>query len=72
MEGPTVAQIGTEWWIYFDHYTAPRHYGAMRTTDWKTFEDMTSQVTFPADHRHGTVVRIPESLAATLKGALRN
>ena len=66
VEGPTVAQIGNEWWIYFDHYSTPRHYGAMRTTDWKTFEDMTSQVNFPSDHRHGTVVKIPESLARRL------
>jgi hypothetical protein len=25
VEGPTVAHIGAEWWIYFDHYTEPRH-----------------------------------------------
>ena len=67
VEGPTVAQIGSEWWIYFDHYTAPRHYGAMRTTDWKNFEDMTPQVSFPADHRHGTVVGISAELARTLR-----
>ena len=66
VEGPTVAQIGKEWWIYFDHYTAPRHVGAMRTTDWKKFEDVTSQVSFPDDHRHGTVVKISDALARTL------
>jgi hypothetical protein len=44
----------------------------MRTTDWKTFEDMTPQVTFPADHRRGTLVRIPESLAETLKAGIPN
>ncbi|MCU1233732.1 MAG: glycosyl hydrolase [Candidatus Solibacter sp.] len=69
VEGPTVTKIGAEWWIYFDHYAAPRHYGAMRTSDWKTFEDMTPQVSFPADHRHGTVVRISDALARQLQGA---
>jgi len=67
VEGPSVAKIGGEWWIYFDHYTQPRRYGAMRTTDWKKFEDMTEQVSFPADHRHGTVVKISETLARTLE-----
>ena len=43
------------------------HYGAMHTTDWKTFEDVTSQVSFPADHRHGTVVKIPAELARSLQ-----
>jgi hypothetical protein len=69
VEGPSVAQIGAEWWVYFDHYTNPRHYGAMRTVDWKTFEDITPQVSFPADHRHGTVVKIPDALARQLESA---
>jgi hypothetical protein len=67
VEGPSVARIGREWWIYFDHYQQPQHYGAVRTTDWKSFEDVTSQVSFPADHRHGTVVKIPEKLARQLQ-----
>jgi hypothetical protein len=67
VEGPTVAKIGKESWIYFDHYAKPQHYGAMRTTDWKTFQDATGEVTFPAGQRHGTVVKIPDSLAKTLR-----
>ncbi len=69
VEGPSMAKIGGEWWIYFDHDTQARRYGAMRTTDWKHFEDMTGQVSFPADHRHGTVVAIPEALAHKLEEA---
>ncbi len=67
VEGPTVAQIGDSWWIYFDHYTKPQHYGALRTRDWKTFEDVSDQVSFPDDHRHGTVVTIPADLARQLR-----
>jgi hypothetical protein len=44
-----------------------QHYGAVRTTDWRTFEDITAQVSFPADHRHGTVVKISEELARRLE-----
>ncbi len=67
VEGPSAVKIGDEWWIYFDHYQKPQHYGAVRTRDWKNFEDLTAQVSFPEDHKHGTVVRIPESLARTLQ-----
>jgi len=67
LEGPSIASIGGGWWIYFDHYSKPQRYGAMRTTDWKNFEDMTEQLSFPADHRHGTVVQIPETLARGLQ-----
>jgi hypothetical protein len=66
-EGPSAVQIGGEWWIYFDHYRAPLHYGAVRTADWKKFEDMSSEVSFPEGHKHGTVVRISETLARKLE-----
>lgn len=71
VEGPSVARIGGAWWIYFDHYAKPRHYGAVRTSDWKTFEDVTGEVSFPEDHRHGTAVRIPSGLAERLRAARR-
>jgi hypothetical protein len=67
VEGPSVLRIGEEWWIYFDHYTRPQAYGAIRTRDWKAFEDVSGEVSFPADHRHGTVVRIPEKVARQLE-----
>jgi hypothetical protein len=65
VEGPSVAQAGNEWFVYFDHYAKPQHYAALRTKDWKTFEPL--DVTFPSDHRHGTVVRIPEKVATALR-----
>jgi hypothetical protein len=71
VEGPSAVRIGSEWWIYFDHYAKPQHYSAVRTRDWKNFEDVTGQLSFPADHRHGTVIRIPEALAKKLQSADR-
>lgn len=67
VEGPSAIKIGPEWWIYFDNYRKPQHYGAVRTRDWKSFEDVTAQVKFPEDHRHGTVVRITEREAKRLR-----
>jgi hypothetical protein len=67
VEGPSAVRIGEESWIYFDHYARPQHYSAVRTRDWKAFDDVTDQLRFPADHRHGTVVKIPEKLARRLQ-----
>jgi hypothetical protein len=64
VEGPTVAKIGEDWLIYFDRYREHR-YGALRTRDWKTFDDV--PVSFPDDHRHGTVVKISDGEARALK-----
>ena len=71
LECEECVKIGSEWWIYFDHYSRPQHYGAMRTNDWKRFEDMTDQVSFPEGHRHGTVVKIGEQLTRQLQEAHR-
>ena len=67
VEGPTVARIGKEWWVYFDHYRSPQRVGAMKTRDWRSFTVQTDLLEFPADHRHGTVVTIPEAVAKSLQ-----
>ena len=66
VEGPSAIKIGQDWWIYFDRYRE-HHYGAIKTRDWKSFEDVSAQVSFPDDHRHGTVVRISGKEAAALQ-----
>ncbi|MBI4892806.1 MAG: arabinosidase, partial [Acidobacteria bacterium] len=70
VEGPSVLEVKGAWLVYFDHYRKPQHYGAYLTKDWKSFEDVSKKLSFPADHRHGTVVRISAKEARSLK-ALR-
>jgi len=67
VEGPSVIKIGTEFFVYFDSYRKPQHYGALKSRDLKTWEDVTPKVSFPPDHRHGSVLRIPAATAATLR-----
>ena len=54
-EGPTVAKVGKDWLIYYDMYREKK-YGSMRTADFKTFMDITGQVSVPVGHKHGTIV----------------
>ena len=56
-EGPTVLKLAEDWLIYFDMYRADR-YGAVKTRDFKSFTDMTSALSFPKAHKHGTVITI--------------
>jgi beta-xylosidase len=67
VEGPTAIKIGSDCIVYFDHYQKPQHYGAMRSRDLKTWEDVTAQMSFPAGQRHGTVIRITEDEAMRLR-----
>jgi alpha-L-fucosidase len=55
-EGPCALNIGEDWLIYYDAYRA-RTYGAVRTRDFKTFTDVTDQMTFPPGLKHGTVFK---------------
>ncbi len=57
VEGPTVIKIKGEWIVYFDMYRANR-FGALKTSDWKSWEDVTDKLEFPKDARHGTAFRV--------------
>ena len=54
-EGPSALKVGDEWLIYFDMYRSNR-YGAVLTRDFKTFTNVTEEVSFPAGHKHGTAL----------------
>ncbi len=52
-EGPCGLKIGDDWLIYYESYNA-KHYSSMKTRDFKTFTDTTSEMTFPPNLKHGT------------------
>ena len=54
VEGATALKIGGYWHVYFDAYSKHR-YGAMRTKDFKTWEDVSDRLEVPKGMRHGTV-----------------
>ena len=55
-EGPSALKIGDDWLIYYDAYR-DRKYGAVRTRDFKTFTDVTSEMVFPVGLKHGTAFK---------------
>lgn len=55
-EGPTVLRIKDEYLIYFDAYRS-KNYGAVRTRDFKTFEDISDSISLPEGHKHGTIFK---------------
>jgi len=69
VEGPSAIRIGDFWYVYFDHYGKPQHYGAMRSKDLKMWEDVSSQMSFPPDHRHGAVLKVSREIVERLRGA---
>ena len=56
-EGPTVVKVGKDWLIYYDMYR-DKKYGAMRTSDFRSFTDVTDSIAVPLGHKHGTIVRV--------------
>ncbi len=67
-EGPAVLKVGEDWLVYFDAYRE-KIYGALKTRDFKTFTDVTKEVSFPPEHKHGTALRVPREI---LDGLLKN
>jgi hypothetical protein len=65
-EGPTSVNIGGDTILYFDCYTK-HHFGALRTRDFKTWEDVTSQLAMPQGIRHGTVFSVQPAIIRQLQ-----
>ncbi len=66
VEGPSILKSGKGWVVYYDEYR--RHkYGAMRTTDFEKWEDVSDKLAFPKGTRHGTVFSVSKDV---LKGLL--
>jgi hypothetical protein len=68
-EGPTVVKVGAEWLIYFDAY-GDKKYSAVKTSDFKSFKDVTTLVTIPEGHKHGTIVKVKRKLIDKVKKSL--
>lgn len=66
VEGPTILKIGPYWYVYYDCYRKHR-YGAMRTTDFNKWEDISDKIRFPKETRHGTVFSASIDLLEKLK-----
>lgn len=65
-EGASPIRIGGYWYVYFDKYR-DKKYGAVRSKDLKSWEDVTDSIGLPAGVRHGTVFRAPERVVKGLR-----
>ena len=65
-EGPAPLRIGNSWYIYFDKYRDHK-YGAVKSSDGKSWEDVSDAVSFPKGTRHGTAFRAPRKVVDALR-----
>lgn len=65
-EGPSVARVGDDYLIYYDQYR-DKIYGAKKTKDFKTFTDVTKEVSLPQGHKHGTIFQVKKSVLKQLQ-----
>lgn len=64
-EGPSVVKLKNEWLIYFDSYDK-KIYEAVSTTDFVRFKNVTSEISVPAGHKHGTIVPVQKKFVKQL------
>lgn len=67
-EGPTLMRVGDKTRLFVDFYSAG-HYGVYETADWKTWTDVSSEVSVAKGQRHGTILWAPPWLARNLETA---
>ena len=66
IEGPSAIKIGDYWYVYYDCYGA-RHYGAVRSKDLRSWENMTDKISFPRGVQHGTIFRVKPEIVRGLQ-----
>jgi beta-xylosidase len=70
VEGPTAVETEKGWLVYYDQYT--RHQmGAVLSKDLKNWEDISDSINFPEGTRHGTVIKVENSILEGLMNATK-
>lgn len=64
-EGPTAIKVGGEYRVYFDKHML-NAIGLVRSRDLVHWEDLSAQVRFPADARHGCILAVPRAVIERL------
>lgn len=65
-EGPTVLRKGKQWLVFFDKYRDHK-YGAIASTDLKSWKDVSETINMPKGMRHGTIFTVTEAEFAKIK-----
>ncbi len=69
VEGPTCLKIHNDYVVYYDCYR-DRHYGAVRSKDLETWEDVTQLLSMPKGLRHGTAIEVEPMIVEHLRQAV--
>lgn len=65
VEGPSLLQVGDTVFLYFDAYTKHR-YAALKSRDWRHWEDATPDLVMPPGIRHGTAFGVSGAVVTAL------
>ncbi|MGF7230502.1 MAG: glycoside hydrolase family 43 protein [Arachidicoccus sp.] len=70
-EGPATIKVGKNYLIYFDWYSK-KVFGAVKTRDFQTFTNVTSQIDIPQGHKHGTIIKVKKKIIRNIFHELSN
>lgn len=71
VEGGCLVKIGGEYRLYCDAFSS-KHYSVAKSSDLKTWTDLTPQLIMPKGVRHGTVFTAPRAAVGWLKAGANN
>jgi hypothetical protein len=67
-EGPSAIKVGDEWRVYFDKHML-NAIGLVTSRDLKTWTDVSDQVVYPPDARHGSILAVERAVIERLRAA---
>lgn len=60
-EGAAIIPVQGGYLAFYDHYRSPQHYGALFSTDLRTWTDAAGKISFPPGMRHGSFLKITQA-----------
>jgi len=61
---------GSEYFVYYDHHSGEKYYGAVKSTDIENWTDISGQLNFPAGTKHGSIIKIKRNYLDKLLQAM--
>ncbi|MDY3068541.1 MAG: hypothetical protein SOR57_02540 [Parabacteroides sp.] len=58
-EGPTLLDLGSKYYVYFDKYTEGC-FGVIESSDLKNWNEISDKLKMPEGIRHGSVLKVTE------------
>ncbi|MHC4213245.1 MAG: glycoside hydrolase family 43 protein [Planctomycetota bacterium] len=65
-EGACAVKYKGEYYVFYDHHSGQKYFGAVKSEDLKSWDDVSDEMSFPKGFKHGSIIRVPQGIVEGL------